>query len=166
MSLITKKFATELNEKEMRDAYLSAQTRTYVAYQIRTIRAQRGWSQEQLAEKLHTSQSAVSRMEDRQYGKQNLHTLLELAGAFNCGLVVRFVRYADFIKDTDNLSPDNLWVPEFSPDSLIPLAKDDAGVAQLDDQTRAAVEEGLAQAQSGKFVPNASVTETNKRRGI
>jgi transcriptional regulator with XRE-family HTH domain len=108
----------------MRDAYLSAQTRTYVAYQIRTIRAQRGWSQEQLADKLHTSQSAVSRMEDRQYGKQNLHTLLELAAAFDCGLIVRFVRYADFVKDTSNLSPDNLRVAEFGPDSLMPLVEE------------------------------------------
>jgi transcriptional regulator with XRE-family HTH domain len=124
MSLISKKFATEMNEKEMRDAYLSAQTRTYVAYQIRTIRAQRGWSQEQFAEKLHTSQSAVSRMEDRQYGKQNLHTLLEVAASFNCGLVVRFVRYADFVKDTSNLSPDHLRVAEFDFDSLIPLVED------------------------------------------
>jgi transcriptional regulator with XRE-family HTH domain len=118
MNLITKSFAKELTEKEMRDAYLSAQTRTYLAYQIRTNRAERGWSQGQFAEKLDTSQSAVSRMEDRQYGKLNLQTLLDLASAFDCGLVVQFVAYADFIKNTSDLSPDHLKVSEFSEQSL------------------------------------------------
>lgn len=113
MSLITTKFAAELNEKEMRDAYLSAQTRTHVSYQIRAIRSQRGWSQEELAEKLSTSQSAVSRMEDRQYGKQNLQTLIQIANTFNCGLLVQFVPYDEFIRETNDLSREKLEVSGF-----------------------------------------------------
>jgi len=124
MSLISPKFAAELNEKEMRDAYLSAQTRTYLSYQIRTIRSQRGWSQEEFAKKLNTSQSAVSRMEDRQYGKQNLQTLVQVANVFDCGLLVQFVPYDEFILKTDDMSQEALGVPEFDSTALLPLAED------------------------------------------
>jgi transcriptional regulator with XRE-family HTH domain len=118
MSLISKRFADELNEKEMRDAYLAAQTRTHLAYQIRAIRCQRDWSQGEFANILRTSQSAVSRMEDRQYGKLNLQTLFEIAAAFDCGLVVQFVPYTDFLVKTRDLSPDHLAVNSFTRASL------------------------------------------------
>ena len=124
MSLITKRMARELNEKEMRDAYLGAQTRTHLAYQIRAIRTDRGWSQGELGQILHKPQSAVSRMEDREYGKFSLQTLFELASAFDCGLVVQFVPYAQFIQQTSDLSPANLSVPAFTPQSLTPLYED------------------------------------------
>lgn len=123
MNLIAPRFAEELNEKEMRDAYLSAQTRTYVAYQIRANRITRNWSQEEFASILHTSQSAVSRMEDRQYGKLNLQSLFDLASAFDCGLSIKFVPYAEFIRQTNDLSRENLAVPEFDPASLRPLVQ-------------------------------------------
>lgn len=124
MSLISRTFAAELSDKEMRDAYLSAQTRTHLSYQIRTIRGQRGWSQEEFAERLNTSQSAVSRMEDRQYGKQNLQTLVQIANAFDCGLLVQFVPYDEFIRKTDDLSQEALEVSEFNNAALLPLAED------------------------------------------
>src|SRR3954465_1191506 len=41
VTVITKRFADELTEKEMRDAYLSAQTRMRLANQIKAIRSQR-----------------------------------------------------------------------------------------------------------------------------
>jgi transcriptional regulator with XRE-family HTH domain len=124
MSLISWKFATELDEKEMRDAYLSAQTRTHLSYQIRTIRSQRGWSQEEFAEKMNTSQSAVSRMEDRQYGKQNLQTLIEVASTFDCGLLVQFVPYDEFIRKTSDLSQEALEIGSFNSASLLPLTEE------------------------------------------
>jgi transcriptional regulator with XRE-family HTH domain len=124
MSLISLTFANELNEKEMRDAYLSAQTRTHLSYQIRTIRNQRGWSQEEFAEKLNTSQSAVSRMEDRGYGKQSLQTLIQVANVFDCGLIVQFVPYEEFLQETTDLSQETLEVPEFNDDSLLPLTQE------------------------------------------
>ncbi len=129
MSIISKKFADELADKRMRDAYLAAQTRTRVAYQIRAIRTQRDWSQGDLADALDTSQSAVSRLEDRQYGSMNVKTLLDLAATFNCGLVIEFVPYADFLVRTRNLSPENLGVSEFSAKSLEPLSRDFGGAA-------------------------------------
>lgn len=102
----------------MRDAYLAAQTRTHLAQQIRSIRGQRGWSQGDLGEALGKPQSAISRIEDREYGKFSLQTLFELASAFDCGLVVQLVPYAEFLSRTSDLSPEALAAPTFSRESL------------------------------------------------
>lgn len=118
MNLITKNFAEELAEKEMRDAFLAAQTRTRLASQIRTIRTQRGWSQAQLANELRTLQSAISRMEDRSYGKLSLQSLFEIAAAFDVGLMVEFVPYDEFLLRTSDLSLVALSVEPFDPLSL------------------------------------------------
>jgi len=125
MSVISKRFAAELTNdkdgKEMRDAYLAAQTSTKIAQQIRTIRQERGWSQTVFAEKLDTGQSTIVRYEDRSYGKYNLQSLLDMASEFDVGLIVEFVPYAEFLVRTSDLSPENLEVPEFTPGSLRPL---------------------------------------------
>ena len=42
----------------------------------------------------------------------------------------------------------------------------DASAFPLDDETRAAIREGLARADRGEFVPDEVVAETDKRHGI
>jgi len=124
MSVISERFADELDEKEMRGAYVSAQTRTKLANQVRAIRSQRGWSQGDFAKILGKPQSNVSRLESRDYGSFTLSTLFELASAFDCGLVVEFAPYQDFLLRTSDLSPAALQVPEFSRAALEPLCHD------------------------------------------
>jgi transcriptional regulator with XRE-family HTH domain len=122
MSLISEKFADELTEKRMRDAYLTAQTRTKIVAQIRALRTQRVWSQGEFARHLGKPQSNISqRLENREYGGFTLNTLLELASAFDVGLVVEFVQYADFLRRTENLTNAALAVESFSRASLDPL---------------------------------------------
>jgi ribosome-binding protein aMBF1 (putative translation factor) len=62
-----------------------------VAMQIHALRRLRGWDQKTLAHLIHSAQSAVSRMEDPNYGKHSVRTLLKLAHAFECELVIQFV---------------------------------------------------------------------------
>ncbi|MGP0095057.1 MAG: hypothetical protein ACLPKB_34660 [Xanthobacteraceae bacterium] len=50
--------------------------------------------------------------------------------------------------------------------ALLSLTGEEVAVVHLDDETRAAVEEGLAQAERGEFVPDEVVAEADKRRGI
>jgi len=125
MTVISKRFADELSEKEMRDAYLSAQIRTKLTNQIRAIRSLRGWSQGEFAKILGKPQSNVSRLENREYGSFTLNTLFELASAFDVGLVVEFVPYDDFLRRTYDLSPSHLQVPPFSRSALEPLCRTD-----------------------------------------
>jgi transcriptional regulator with XRE-family HTH domain len=130
VSFISKQFADELAEKAMRDAYLDAQTRTKVAQQIRALRIQRGWSQAELGHILGKPQSNVHRLEDRDVARYTLTTLLELATAYDCGLVVEFVSYEDFLRRTSDLSPTGLQVPSFSANALEPLWRDQISAEQ------------------------------------
>jgi transcriptional regulator with XRE-family HTH domain len=132
MSVISKRFADELAEKEMRHAYLSAQTRTKLINQIRAIRNQRGWSQGEFSAILEKPQSNVSRLENREYGSFTLNTLFELASAFDVGLVVEFVPYENFLLHTRDLSTENLQVSRFSRGALDVLTRDPPVISQQD----------------------------------
>lgn len=50
--------------------------------------------------------------------------------------------------------------------ALLSLAGETTEVVQLDDETRAAIEEGLAQAQRGEFVSDENVAKADARRGL
>src|ERR1700730_16140246 len=46
------------------------------------------------------------------------------------------------------------------------ITREETAVVQLDHETRAAIEEGLAQAERGEFVPDEIVAEADKRQGV
>lgn len=124
MSVISRKFADELAEKAMRDAYLEAQTRTKLAQQIRALRVQRGWQQRELGHLMGKPQGNVARLEDREVARYTLTTLFELASAFDVGFIAKFVTYEDFLRDTDNLDEDALKVQSFNRNALRELCED------------------------------------------
>jgi len=49
---------------------------------------------------------------------------------------------------------------------MLQMAGGDAPVVRLDDETRAAIREGLAQAERSEFVPDEVVARANKRHGL
>src|SRR4051794_3971622 len=105
MPVISKRFADELNDKEMRDAYLDEKTRGRLALQIRENRIAREWSQADMGERTGKPQSNIARLEDRDVARYTLTTLLELASAFDCALIVEFVPYNEFLRRTQDLRP-------------------------------------------------------------
>ena len=50
--------------------------------------------------------------------------------------------------------------------ALLSITGEETAVVHLDDETRAAVEEGIAQAERGEFVSDEVVAAADKRRGI
>jgi transcriptional regulator with XRE-family HTH domain len=96
-----------------RHAYLEAEVVTGLAHQIRAIRMQRGWTQNDLAKRLHTTQAAVSRLEDPSYGRYTLSTLVELAKTFDSGMQVRFVSFVTMLHETFVPNAKNREVPTF-----------------------------------------------------
>ena len=50
--------------------------------------------------------------------------------------------------------------------ALLSLAGEETPIIRLDDETRAAVHEGVAQAERGEFVPDDVVAEADKRHGV
>lgn len=96
-----------------RDAYVQAEVVTALALQIRTIRMQRNWSQAELAKKLGTTQTAVSRLEDPSYGRMSLKTLLDLSRVFDAGLRVQFVSLITMLHETFKPKAHLREVPSF-----------------------------------------------------
>ena len=107
----------KLINKKYRHAFVDANIKNRVAFQIRALRAKRGWSQGALAERLGTSQAAVSRLEDPSYGRYSLLTLLSIADTFDVALSVKYCGFSELVRETEKLEPDRLAVPSFEEDS-------------------------------------------------
>jgi transcriptional regulator with XRE-family HTH domain len=108
IATLTKKLLDKLTRKTYREAYVEENVRTWIAYQIRALREARGWSQKKLAEVLGKPQSVLSRIEDPDYGKLSIQTLLEVAAAFDVALLVQFADFPEFINRTEDVSPEAL----------------------------------------------------------
>jgi len=65
--------------------------RAYIAGQIYDMRTRAGLSQAELAERVGTTQSVISRLEDADYEGHSLNMLRRIARALNCRLEVQFV---------------------------------------------------------------------------
>lgn len=101
------------SNKEYRDAFVEANIRNGIAFQIRALRKRQGLSQRDLGEKMGKQQNVISRLEDPDYGKLTLQTLLTLARTFDVGLIVRFVSYGQLIASLGDVSDERLAVPNF-----------------------------------------------------
>jgi transcriptional regulator with XRE-family HTH domain len=111
---VTRKLLEKLRRKAYREAYVEENVRTGIAYQIRALREARGWSQKKFAEMLGKPQSVLSRIEDPDYGKLSLQTLLEVASTFDVALLVQFADFPDFIGRMSNVSPEALNKQSFN----------------------------------------------------
>jgi transcriptional regulator with XRE-family HTH domain len=104
------KLTTLGKSKSYRDAYLTGHVRAGIAYQIQALREQGGLSQNAFAKKVGTTQSVISRLENPDYGKVTVQTLLQVAVALNIALFIRFCSYLDFLAAIDDVSPSALYV--------------------------------------------------------
>jgi len=116
ISSLGKKLLERLQRKSYRHAYLAQHVRRGVAYQIRALRDMRQWKQGLFAKLLGKPQSVVSRLEDPDYGKMTLQTLLEVANVFDVALEVRFVSYSSFVGNSRDVSVESMRVPDFKDD--------------------------------------------------
>ena len=108
-------FLRELSEKEFRVAYMADQVRTGIAYQLKAMREQpeRDWTQDQLGDRMKKPQSTVARLENPDYGRVTLTTLLEAAKAMDVALLVQFVEWDDFLERMADVSPSALRKKSF-----------------------------------------------------
>jgi ribosome-binding protein aMBF1 (putative translation factor) len=84
-----------LEDPELAADYKAALERASLGLKIARLRAQRGLSQAELASRLNTSQSVVSRYESADYTNYNLETLRRLASALGAELSVDFTESAE-----------------------------------------------------------------------
>lgn len=91
---------------------------TGLAFQIRLLRENRGWIQEQLADRMGKRQETISQWENPDYGRYTLNTLRELAAAFDVALLVRFAPFSELVDWSINLTPERLAPPSFDEELL------------------------------------------------
>ena len=103
----------EWEDEEYREAYMLASIEQGVAWKIRINREDRGLSQADLANLIGSKPSSISRMEDPEYGKHSLSTLIKLANAFKCALSVKFIPYSKLVEEDEDLSPQALFAAPY-----------------------------------------------------
>lgn len=103
----------EWESGEYRRATLEATIENQIAWSVRVNREERGLTQSDLAQKMSTKQPAISKLEDPEGGDVLVSTLVKAAHAFDCALVIRFVDYAQFARETQDVSPERLLAQPF-----------------------------------------------------
>jgi transcriptional regulator with XRE-family HTH domain len=98
----------KFSSKKYRDGYLQSRVRGYIAYQVQALREQLGLTQAGFANLTGKQQSTISRLEDTEYGRVSVQTLLDIACAANVALIVKFASYPDFLDQTRSMNPGTL----------------------------------------------------------
>ena len=110
MRELAEQLAQEFSDKEYAHAYMEEHGNMALAAQIKTLREQRGLTQEQLAELAGMKQERICALENVDYDAWTTRTLRKLARAFDTHLAVTFVPFSKGILDVVNLSREGLGV--------------------------------------------------------
>lgn len=87
-----------MGSRDYRDAFWSENIATGIAFQIREMRASRGWTQRELGARAgDMAQERIHHIENPDYGQWSVSTLKRLASAFNVALEIRFISYGELV---------------------------------------------------------------------
>ena len=103
-----------LTNVEYRRAFADEHVGTSLAFQIRLLREDRGWTQEEVAQRTSKAQETISQCENPDYGRHTLSTLKKLAEAFDVALLVRLVSFSELVKSTLDLDRNRIAPPSFN----------------------------------------------------
>lgn len=127
----------QTNEKEYRHAYADENLNATIATQIKVLREQREWRQEDLAREAEMTQPMISRYENVNYSSWSINTLKKFACAYDVWLDVRFRPFGELVTTTDEFGRKSLQVPKFDDD---PFFKEAPAVAASADESKVSEE--------------------------
>lgn len=101
-------------DREYRFTFVRERVRASVALQIRALREQRNqMTQKELAEAIGKAQTWISVLEDPEYGKMSVATLLTLAEAFDTDLEIKFRPFSRALHELTRQGPEYFEVRSF-----------------------------------------------------
>lgn len=103
-------------DKDYRHGYVDEFLNAWIATQIKVLREQRGWSQEELAQHAGMRQPRISALENVNYSSWSIGVLRKLAEAFDLALCVSFESFGTRADDIEGLSRTNLERHSFPDD--------------------------------------------------
>lgn len=107
----------DLRDKKYRHAYADEQLNLSIATQIKVIREQQGMTQADLAKKVGTEQSGISRLESANYDGWSIAALRRLERAFDLRLRVSFEEFGTLWKEVGDFDRQSLERCRFEDDS-------------------------------------------------
>jgi DNA-binding XRE family transcriptional regulator len=110
-------FLTRLGNREYREALVSSFINSTIAYQIRGLRKKKQLDQSSLGELTGMKQTAISRLENPDYGNLSVNTLKRIARAFDVALIVRFAPYSELVRWRSTMSQADMAPPSFDQDA-------------------------------------------------
>src|SRR5260370_22628243 len=112
----------KLKNKEYRDSFAAEYIYSRVPLKIRAMRERRGLSQQELGKLAGVKQEWVCKLEDPNYGRLTLATLLKIASTFDVGLNVDIVPFSEILDRSTHLSSQDFDVASFDEENrAIPL---------------------------------------------
>jgi len=108
------KLGQDVSDPEIRHLLVDAQIRQGLPLQLRAMREDRGWTQAKLAEKLGTTQNAISRFENPKSRPATIPTLKRIAETFDVALMVKFAPFSEFVDSVSNISEKSVSVPAYN----------------------------------------------------
>jgi transcriptional regulator with XRE-family HTH domain len=117
----------------VRTRFVESQLSKNLAFQLRSLRDMKDWTQGELAMRVGMPQTAISRLENPYYGKPTITSLKRLAAIYDVALIVRFVPFSQLINwasgtpyEEHGLRPEAMDIPSFAQEfelASVPLEK-------------------------------------------
>lgn len=118
MNALFKRLWQAFRDKEYRQVYAEGFSDSKIATQIKVLREQRGWTQQQLADAAGMRQSRIATMEDVNYSSWSIRTLRRVAAAFDVWLDVEFKECGAVWTELRDLSRESLQRRSFHNDPV------------------------------------------------
>jgi len=120
-----------LRDTEYRHLFVAERLRSSIALQIRALRQQREMTQMQLGDAIGKAQTWISTLEDPEYGKMTVATLLRLAEAFDTDIEIKFRSFSQTLDSLPKQGPDYFKVESFEQEFGVAKAADITKVQSL-----------------------------------
>lgn len=148
----------EFKDKDYRESYAEDYLNSFIAIQFRVIREQRKITQEELAQAIHTKQTAISRLENINNRSRNLNFLQKAAFALGCRLRVSLETFGSLINEE---------APQFSREMLQrPSFEDEFGSPKEATMTAAATANATRVKLIQRLAPSSGQTNAQPPDGV